>query len=106
MAKIRDDESCPCGSGKLFGECHGPRVIREVPPEIKTRTRLKVIPEPDPDTRSVFELLSKEAGFQGFDSTEALVCGKCGAVLVSGVARENISNIVMKCYCGVFNEIS
>jgi SEC-C motif len=53
VAKIKDDEPCPCGSGMSFGECHGKKLRQE--PTITQHFPLKVIPEPDPGTRAVFE---------------------------------------------------
>ncbi len=106
MAKISPDEPCPCGSGVLFKDCHGPKVRSRVPPEIGERLPLVVIPEPDPNTRAVFE----HAGngtlfFQGFDTNIALVCGTCSAVLAAGIRRDQVRHVVLRCkQCGAFNE--
>lgn len=106
MAKIDTDEPCPCGSGKLFKECHAPKVKKRVTPEITQELKLKVIAEPDPNTRTV--LIYKGEGtvlMAGFDVGLALTCGQCNAHLVVGVPRENFNNIVIKCNnCGAFNE--
>lgn len=106
MAKIKPNELCPCGSGKEFAACHGPRVIYNQPPAISQRVALKVIPEPDPCTRSVF--IKTGDGtilFQGHDTSISLDCGKCGAPLIIGLALEQIVNVVVRCnQCGSFND--
>ena len=44
-----------------------------------------------------------KGGEPGGDDT---LCGKCGSVLIKGVARGSIRNIVIKCFvCGSFNDI-
>jgi len=107
MAKIDPNESCPCGSGKLFKECHGPRVITPMTPEITQEVKLKVIPEPDPNSRSVFVYDGEGTiAFRGFDVGLALCCGQCNSHLIVGIKRENIQNIVLRCKkCGAYNEI-
>lgn len=106
MAKISPEEPCPCGSGALFKECHGPRVRNLTPPDIKQRIQLAVIPEPDPDTRTVFEKTGEGTVlFQGFDTELGLVCGTCAAVLAAGLQREQLRAIVLRCKnCGSYNE--
>lgn len=106
MAKISPDELCPCQSGALFKECHGPKVKTRKPPEIKRRLPLKAIPEPDPGTRAVFEKIGDGTlFFQGFDTDLALVCGSCASVLVAGMERQQISSVVLHCkQCGSYNE--
>lgn len=67
---------------------------------------LKVIPEPDPNTRSVF--IYKGEGtviFEGDSANVEQCCGSCGAPLTIGVPPERIRNLVLKCNaCGAFNE--
>lgn len=106
MAKITQDELCPCGSGSLFRNCHGPKVRTWTPPEIKQRIVLTVIAEPDPNTRTVFEKANEGTIYwQGSATNIGLVCGTCAAVLVAGMRREQIVNIVLRCkQCGAFNE--
>lgn len=106
MAKILQDEPCPCGSPSLFRDCHGPKVRIATPPEIKQRVPLKVIAEPDPSTRTVFEKTGEGTIlFQGFDTNIGLVCGTCAAVLAAGLHREQIMSVVLRCkQCGAFNE--
>lgn len=106
MAKISPDEPCPCGSGALFRDCHGPKVRIQVPPEITERVSLAVIPEPDPNTRTVFEKTGEGTSFiQGFQTGLALVCGNCSSVLAAGIHRQQIRNVVLRCkQCGAYNE--
>lgn len=106
MAKIDPNEPCPCGSGKTFGDCHGPRVITNQPVVISQRIPLKVIPEPDPGSRSVF-IKNGEGSiiFSGRETEISLDCGQCGASLVVGLKQEQIRSIVLRCnQCGAFND--
>jgi hypothetical protein len=107
MAKIDPDEQCPCQSGLQFKDCHGPKVKKPITPDIVRELSLKVIPEPDPDTRSVFIFTGDGTiAFRGFDVGLALVCGGCKSHLVVGIPRENINGVVIKCNkCGKFNEL-
>ena len=70
--------------------------------------RLQVRPEPDPNTRTVFEKTTEGSVlFRAHESNVALVCGECGAHLVEGMAARQIQNIVIKCnVCASFNEIA
>ena len=106
MARIDPDEPCPCGSRKLFKNCHGPSVRTNTPPEILQRIALPVIAEPDPNTRTVFEKTGEGTIlFQGFETSTALVCGTCAAVLVAGLHRDQLTRLVLRCkLCGSFNE--
>ncbi len=106
MALIDPNEPCPCGSGTKYAECHLPKTRGQNPPAITERCRLQVIPEPDPDARSVFCLTGTGTViFQGFESGLAMDCGKCGAPLVAGLRREQIRGVVLKCNsCGAFND--
>ncbi|NOU00060.1 MAG: SEC-C domain-containing protein [Gallionella sp.] len=107
MAKILPDENCPCGSNLQFKDCHGPKVRTRTPPPIKHKIALKIIPEPDPGTRAVFEMTNNaNILFQGFETEIGLVCGACSKVLAAGINREQIINVVLKCnQCGAFNEV-
>lgn len=106
MAKILQDEPCPCGSGSLFRDCHAAKVRIPVPPEIKDRVPLRVIPEPDPNTRTVFEKMGDGTIlFQGFETNIALVCGTCGAPLAAGIHPTQMKSVVLRCKrCNAFNE--
>jgi hypothetical protein len=107
MAKIDPNEPCPCESGLLFNECHGPKVKKPKVPNITQTSILKVIPEPDPDTRTVF-IYDGEGTvvFTGYQVGLALACGSCHSHLVVGMPRENIQNIVIRCKkCGSYNEV-
>ena len=70
------------------------------------KTPLKTIPEPEPNTRSVFVLHGLFPAFRGQGNLD-LVCGNCGQILVEGAGSGlTISNIVIRCpKCGAFNEI-
>jgi hypothetical protein len=107
MAKIDPEEPCPCGSGFLFKECHGPRVKKPKVPKITETIALNVIPEPDPNTRSVFIYNGEGTTvFTGYEVGVALICEKCKSNLVVGIPRNNIRNIVIRCNgCGAFNEV-
>ncbi|MEX6062092.1 SEC-C metal-binding domain-containing protein [Providencia hangzhouensis] len=106
MAKIEPSELCPCESGLIFKDCHGLKVKRPKRTKIEQTVTLKVIPEPDPETRSIFEYTGEGTVlFQGGANDIALVCGFCQSHLVEGVPRENIQNIVIICKkCGSYNE--
>jgi len=107
MAKIDPNELCPCESGLLFKDCHQLKIKQPVKPDITKTIKLKVIPEPDPNTRAVF-IYDGEGTimFQGYVTGVALVCGNCSSPLVAGMNQEQIKNIVLKCKnCGKFNEV-
>lgn len=107
MAKIDPNEPCPCESGLLFKECHGPKIKQPKAPNITQTNTLKVISEPDPNTRSVFIYDGEgTVAFRGYQVGLALVCGSCKSHLVVGISRENIQNIVIRCKkCGSYNEV-
>ena len=89
MAKINPEELCPCESGLLFKECHGPKVKVLQTPEITQKISLNVIPEPDPNTRAVFIYNGDGTViFTGYDVGLALICGQCESHLVEGVPKE------------------
>lgn len=65
---------------------------------------MKAIPEPEPNTRTVFigEVVPLIKGAGDID----LVCGKCGETLVAGIDKGQIKNIVIRCpKCKTFNDI-
>jgi DNA-directed RNA polymerase subunit RPC12/RpoP len=107
MAKIDPEELCPCESGLLFKECHGLKVKKPTVPEITQEIPLVIIPEPDPNTRAVFNYIGEGTTvFRGSEVGLALVCGKCKSSLVVGIPRNAISDIVIRCNnCGSFNEV-
>jgi len=104
MPKILPDETCPCGSGKLYKDCHQGQVA--VAPVVSEHIRLPVIPEPDPGTRSVFERQGEgTVFFAGRFSGLSLDCGTCDAPLVVGMAPGQVVGIVLRCAaCGAFND--
>lgn len=107
MTKIDPNELCPCESGLLFKECHEPKIKRPEVPEIKETITLEVIPEPDPDTRTVFIYQGEgTVAITGYEVGLALLCGGCKSQLVIGVPKVNIHNIVIRCNgCGAYNEV-
>lgn len=74
--------------------------------------RLKVIPEPDEGTRSVFITDSTEREFvfirgvgEGKTANLSLDCGKCGKPLIQDLKRDQIRWIVLRCpRCGTYND--
>lgn len=68
--------------------------------------RLRVIPEPEPNTRSVLRAKMDGPYFRGQDSAlPDLVCGLCSHVLATGIDRLQIIDLVLHCKnCGAFNE--
>jgi hypothetical protein len=106
MAEIDPEEPCPCDSGLLFKECHGPKVKKKKMPEITRRMALKVIPEPAPNTRTVVNCVGESTVvFISHEEGLALVCGNCASDLVVGMRRAAIRDVVLCCNkCGAFNE--
>lgn len=106
MPKISDDEPCPCGSGRLFRDCHGSQIARqEGSAHITIHVRLQVVPEPDPGSATVFEKSGEGSTiFQGLETGVSQDCGSCGAPLIVGLSIDQVQNIALKCNaCGSFN---
>ena len=78
------------------------------PDAIKRRIRLRVIPEPDPETCSIFEKLPgapDSVFFTGSHTTDAYVCGGCHTPLIVGLPLAQFQNLVLRCsQCGKDNE--
>jgi hypothetical protein len=106
MAKIEPTELYPCGSGAVFGECHGKTVIVDTSPPISARITLTVIPEPDPATRTVSVKTGEGTiAFNGTATEKSFDCGSCGASLAVGVREDQVYGAVIKCnQCGAFND--
>lgn len=71
---------------------------------MKRKVKLKIIPKPEPNTRTVFvtTVLPVIKGVGNVD----LICGNCKAVLIDGINKGQISNIVIQCpICKFYNEI-
>ena len=104
--KLVDEEICPCGSGKLYGECH--KVMRRTTTTIAdlSHVPLTVIPEPDPNTRAVFEKIGTGTTFFSDPAGRySLNCGVCGAPLAVVSNRQQVSGVVLHCAaCGEFND--
>jgi hypothetical protein len=75
-------------------------------PETTETIRLKVIPEPDPNTRTIFVYDGDgTVVMSGFASGLSMNCGKCDSPLVRGLNRGQITDVVLRCKgCGAFNE--
>jgi hypothetical protein len=105
MPKIKLDELCPCGSGKQYGQCHVTK-RRDDQVVITSHQRLPVVPEPEPNTATVFEQIGEGTIlFCGTCSTLSQDCGSCGAPLIVGLERDQVKAIIIKCKnCGSFNQ--
>ena len=105
MVKIDPNEDCPCESGQLFKNCHGPKVKKFTTPAITEEIKLLVIPEPDPGTTSVIHFGGEGTiVFRGQECGTAMVCGQCKSHLTVGIPRPNITGVVLLCNkCGSFN---
>lgn len=104
--KLVDEEPCPCGSGKLYGECHKAMLRTTITVADLNHIPLTVISEPDPNTRTVFEHTGTGTIFF-FDPNGcySLDCGSCGAPLLVVSNRQQVSNVVLHCSaCGDFND--
>jgi hypothetical protein len=82
-----------------------------VTPKKPQGTRLHVIPEPAPGTRSVFQKPAAprddRTPFVTNGGALNYVCGNpdCGLLLLKNVEIEQVSNLVFKCpSCGSYNE--
>lgn len=104
MAKIESEEQCPCGSGKVFAECHE-LLIATVEPVITERSSLRVVPEPDPGTASVFRKTDEgTVFFRGMETGLAQCWGNCGEPLIVGLTAGAIQGLIFQCSnCGSFN---
>jgi hypothetical protein len=106
--KIKSTDSCPCGSGKTYGECHVLRRREKETPETQLfHVGLAVIPPPDPGTRAVFEGADQESTvlIAGIDGRHSLDCGNCHLPLSIRVERNQFQGIVFRCSrCGAYND--
>jgi hypothetical protein len=70
--------------------------------------KLPIIPEPDPSTRTIFiipEGSSDTLFMRGYSTNLKFLCGNCGAILMEGIEKNQVRNIVLKCNkCKMFNE--
>lgn len=69
--------------------------------------RLRVIPEPKPQTRAILEPKVGEVlpVIKGNGNLN-LLCGNCGAILIEGIDKGQIRNIVIHCpICRFYNNI-
>ena len=69
--------------------------------------RLRIIPEPQPQTRAILEPKVGEVlpVIKGNGNLN-LLCGNCGAILIEGIDKGQIRNIVIHCpICRFYNNI-
>src|SRR5712692_10019425 len=106
--KLVDEEPCPCGSGRLYGECHKVMLRTTTTVADLSHVPLTVIPEPDPNTRAVWEKIGPETTFVvDRDGRYSFDCGSCGAPLLVLRDCQQVSGIVLRCAaCGNFNEVT
>ena len=75
----------------------------------KQSRALVVIPEPAPNTRTVFPGTGKGPTVRGTGAGAGpldYVCGSCGATILESVSQGQFQNIVFRCWkCGKFNDI-
>ena len=69
----------------------------------KSRLFLRVIPEPDSQTRVIFR---HDGAVTGTDrSAPDICCGNCEAPLITGMPEMSFVDVVFRCHaCGAFNE--
>lgn len=105
MARIADDELCPCHSGFSFGECHRKK-IESRRPKVTRHIVLVVIAEPDPNSRAVFDRRGEGTLiFEGRMTEISYDCGNCSAPLVAGLSARQFRGMVLRCNgCGRYNE--
>lgn len=66
--------------------------------------QLPIISEPAEGTRAVL-VFEKGRKIKG-EGEVNYVCGKCGETLAEAMNEGQISNLVLKCSCGAFNDIA
>lgn len=82
-----------------------PRAKKSPRRRSKRRIQLMVIPEPEPNTRSVFIYTGEGTVVMRGDANVVMECGNCGVPLIDGVPVGNLRSIVFRCpNCGAFNE--
>lgn len=70
------------------------------------KRKLKIIPKPEPQTRTVLEPKPNVIPVIKGNGTIDLLCGNCGETLVEGITDGQIRNIVIHCpKCCSYNEI-
>ncbi len=71
----------------------------------KRKVSLAVIPEPEPNTRSVLIFSGEGTVVMSGQGNVTLECGNCHAPLVQGIEMKQLENLVFKCNnCGAYNE--
>jgi hypothetical protein len=71
----------------------------------KRRIRLRVIPEPEPNSRSIIRYTGEGTVAMRGSGDIVMECGNCGSPLIDGVPMKTLINIVFICSnCGAYNE--
>lgn len=76
----------------------------------RKKIKLKVIPEPDPNTMSILEpsgkILEEKSPISIGDGDTDYICGECDWLLLSGIEEDQVQSMVFKCpNCGAYNSI-
>ena len=67
--------------------------------------RMIVIPEPEPNTRSVLLYTGPGTVVMRGPGNVTMVCGQCNSPLLEGMKVTQVQNLVFRCKnCGAFNE--
>ena len=81
---------------------------RKGPTPKKFHIKLKMIPEPEPDTRAVMIMIDPDQTvvMRGDAAPNVVMdCGQCGTRLTEGIGSMQVQNMVFKYNgCGAFNE--
>lgn len=108
MVKILEDEACPCGSGRLYQDCHIALRMPATSPPATEKINCIVIPEPFPNSRQVSKRVGSNKGpfWIGQNNAPSYHCGKCETTLVTGMPFYFIKDAVFCCpECSSYNEI-
>lgn len=80
-------------------------MTKKGPTPKKRKVRLNVIPEPEPNTRSVLIYTGEGTVVMRGPGKVTMECGNCGVPLIVGVNVAQIRGVVFRCpSCGQFNE--
>ncbi len=74
-------------------------------PRLPPHVKLALIPQPNPNTRTVFVYEGKGTVVMQGPGKLVMDCGGCGVPLLQGVRIEQVQNVVFRCpACGAYNE--
>ena len=69
------------------------------------RIRMMVIPEPEPNTRSVLVYTGAGTVLMRGPGNVVMECGNCGAPLIVGMPVATLQSVVLRCAsCGAYND--